>query len=346
MYTLYYLNRNHQIGTIKVATLDAPVLIPEDLVFCNFRSGVKFIKEPHECIDFTDTERLLMVSEFTDIELLKHYDYRRENTFLNASCTLEQSDTDPRASCCGDTPTPFLYNLFLGERICTAGVVAIDTGVSPAGVEVSSFIAKDQIIVGSLISKPNDETPWEQTFGYNDVLNVYYVLENGVVTEIIASGTSCEMPTFPFFGRVGNIACVDGFKTVSATTNSECTGSSEEFVTGMVIHNEDGSLVNNQLVLVLDQGILLTCNEIGVVTGIEDNAVEPCFRMLLEIEVSAVFPNIVEVSYLLDDGSTGTQSWTADGSGEEVIHSFAVSLPVSEPSITVTGAVWHEYHWF
>jgi hypothetical protein len=89
MYTLYYLNRNLQIGVINVDSLDVPVRIPEDLVFCNLRKGINFIKEPHECIDFTDVERLIMNSEFTDSTLLKEYDFRRQNTFLNPLCQID-----------------------------------------------------------------------------------------------------------------------------------------------------------------------------------------------------------------------------------------------------------------
>jgi len=89
MYTLYYLNRNYQTGTIKVRNLDAPVRIPEDLVFSNLRKGIEFIKEPHECIDFTDTERLIMASEFTDTQLLKESDFRKQNSYLSPLCAIE-----------------------------------------------------------------------------------------------------------------------------------------------------------------------------------------------------------------------------------------------------------------
>ena len=95
MYTLYYLNRNYQLGTIKTPTLDVPILIPEDLVFCNLRKGINFIKEPHECIDFTDTERLIIVSEFTDTELLKDYDFRRQNTYLTPLCPIDSIPVNP-----------------------------------------------------------------------------------------------------------------------------------------------------------------------------------------------------------------------------------------------------------
>lgn len=89
MYTLYYLNRNLQLGTIKVPHLNERVLIPEDLVFCNLRKGINFIKEPDACIAFTDTERLIMNSEFTDMELLKQFDYRRQNTYLDIMCQVD-----------------------------------------------------------------------------------------------------------------------------------------------------------------------------------------------------------------------------------------------------------------
>ncbi|WP_406843569.1 hypothetical protein [Flavobacterium soyae] len=89
MYTLYYLNRNFQLRTIETPTMDVPIRIPEELVFCNLRQGISFIREPHRCIDFTHTERLIMVSEFTDTELLKDADFRKENTYLSPLCQIE-----------------------------------------------------------------------------------------------------------------------------------------------------------------------------------------------------------------------------------------------------------------
>lgn len=89
MYTLYYLNRNLQLGTIKTQTLDAPILIPEDLIFCDLRKGINFIKEPHECIGFTDIERLIMQSEFNDMDLIKDADFRYQNTYLNPLCQID-----------------------------------------------------------------------------------------------------------------------------------------------------------------------------------------------------------------------------------------------------------------
>lgn len=89
MYTLYYLNKNLQHGVIKVPDLDAPVRIPEDLVFSNLRKGIEFIDEPHQCIQFTDMERLIMYSKFFDIELLKEDDFRKANTYLTSACEVD-----------------------------------------------------------------------------------------------------------------------------------------------------------------------------------------------------------------------------------------------------------------
>ena len=89
MYTLYYLNRNLQLGAIKVEFLDLPVLIPEDLVFCNLRKDINFIKEPHKCIAFTDFERLLMSSEFNDVSLIKDGDYRKQHSYLSPLCPID-----------------------------------------------------------------------------------------------------------------------------------------------------------------------------------------------------------------------------------------------------------------
>lgn len=88
MYTLYYLNRNLQLDTLEVSNLDRNILIPEDLIFCNLRKGITFIKEPHECIDFTPLERLIISSEFNDTSLIKDGDYRKQNSYLSPLCLI------------------------------------------------------------------------------------------------------------------------------------------------------------------------------------------------------------------------------------------------------------------
>ncbi len=89
MYTLYYLNRNLQLCTMKVKTFDEPILIPEDLIFCDLRQGTTFIKEPNKCIDFTDIERLIIQSEFNDVSLIKDADFRSQNTYMTSLCQVD-----------------------------------------------------------------------------------------------------------------------------------------------------------------------------------------------------------------------------------------------------------------
>jgi hypothetical protein len=89
MYTLYYLNRNLQLGTLKSPTMDQDILIPEELIFCDLRKDTHFIKEPHECIAFTDIERLIIQSEFTDMELIKIAEFRKQNTYLSPLCQID-----------------------------------------------------------------------------------------------------------------------------------------------------------------------------------------------------------------------------------------------------------------
>ena len=89
MYTLYYLNKNLQIETMKVDSLDVPILVPEDLIFCDLRKGINFIKEPHACIAFTDIERLIIQSEFNDVSLIKEGDYRKQNSYLTPLCPID-----------------------------------------------------------------------------------------------------------------------------------------------------------------------------------------------------------------------------------------------------------------
>ncbi|SNS02625.1 hypothetical protein [Flavobacterium sp. ov086] len=89
MYTLYYLNDNYTFGTLEVPSLDVPITIPQNLIFTNLRKGIHFIKEPHKCIDFTDFERLIMSTEFFDMETIKQADFRKANSFLNPLCQID-----------------------------------------------------------------------------------------------------------------------------------------------------------------------------------------------------------------------------------------------------------------
>lgn len=114
MYVLYYLNSNFQIGTIEVETLNMPILIPENLIFINLRKGINFIKEPDQCCDFTHLERLIMASEFTDMETIKEGDFRRANTYLNVLCQvdLDKPYYDP------NSPIPYIvyYQSTFGDE--------------------------------------------------------------------------------------------------------------------------------------------------------------------------------------------------------------------------------------
>ncbi|MBB6388937.1 MULTISPECIES: hypothetical protein [Flavobacterium] len=74
---------------MKVKTFDEPVLIPEDLIFCDLRQETTFIKEPTKCIDFTDIERLIIQSEFNDISLIKDADFRLQNTYMTSLCQVD-----------------------------------------------------------------------------------------------------------------------------------------------------------------------------------------------------------------------------------------------------------------
>lgn len=90
MYILYYLNQNLSYGTIEVETLNEPILIPENLIFTDLRKGINFIKEPHSCCDFTHLERLIMQTDFFDMETIKIADFRKANTFLTPKCVIDE----------------------------------------------------------------------------------------------------------------------------------------------------------------------------------------------------------------------------------------------------------------
>jgi hypothetical protein len=88
MYTLYYVNENMNINTLETASLDEPLRIPERLIFVALREGINFIKEPHKCIAFTDFERLIMSSDYNDLNFVNESHYRKENTYLEPLCQV------------------------------------------------------------------------------------------------------------------------------------------------------------------------------------------------------------------------------------------------------------------
>lgn len=89
MYTLYYVNENMNINTLETASLDEPLRIPERLIFVALRKGINFIKEPNKCIAFTDFERLIMSSDYNDLNFVNESHYRKENTYLEPLCQVD-----------------------------------------------------------------------------------------------------------------------------------------------------------------------------------------------------------------------------------------------------------------
>jgi hypothetical protein len=90
MYTLYYISESLQISTLEVEDLNTPVLIPENLTFIALRKGINFINEPHECINFTQLERLAIAGKLDDINIFKDYPFRKKNTLLLPLCQIDQ----------------------------------------------------------------------------------------------------------------------------------------------------------------------------------------------------------------------------------------------------------------
>ena len=144
---------------------------------------------------------------------------------------------------------------------------------------------------------------------------------------------------------IGALACHNGLQTVVSAYLGNIYSLSPLEMGSVVYDNESmTNLLTNCSILNGANNLIYVLNNMGVVIDVLDNGV-PCTRLLGEIEVSAVYPNTVEVSYQLADGTYETQTWVANGTGEEVIYTFSVGKQVSEPSISVTGAVWSENHW-
>lgn len=348
MFTLYYLNKNLHLGTIKVATLDAPVLIPEDLVFCNFRSGVKFIKEPHECIDFTDTERLLIASEFSDMSTLKDYDFRRANTYLNASCSLEQAQKDPRECDCGCGCDDDDDNTCSAVLSFEGGVTYLEgsSNIVPIPIgDYEGFAVEYRYGGGSWES--TDVVPSNAVYNFDVSGFDYGDIEFRLAKDRVCFSNEMTYNYKPYMLNVfiGGLACHNGLQTVVSAYLGNIYSLSPLEMGSVVYDNESmTNLLTNCSILNGANNLIYVLNNMGVVIDVLDNGV-PCTRLLGEIEVSAVYPNTVEIAYNLADGSLETQTWVANGTGEEVLHTFSVGKQVSEPSISVTGAVWSENHW-
>ncbi|WP_374172728.1 hypothetical protein [Flavobacterium tructae] len=208
MYTLYYLNKNLQLGTIKVENLGVPILIPEDLVFCNFRKESIFIKHPHMCIGFSDTERLIIASEFTDMSLLKDYDFRRQNTYLEASCAIGE-DGEPekcnivvncecKCECkCDEEPQPPFVGTPIeckgGNRICSIdGYTSIEELTQGVYIAYTKKASLFDLVIGDTIYEDKECTrpfiypfiQYKGTSGYNDLVG-------GVITKFYRSISTC-----------------------------------------------------------------------------------------------------------------------------------------------------------
>jgi hypothetical protein len=89
MYVLYYLNENYALQTIEVEHLNAPILLNEACIFTNIRKGTEFIKEPHECLQLTHLERLIISTEFFDTSAIKESDFRKAYTYLQPICQID-----------------------------------------------------------------------------------------------------------------------------------------------------------------------------------------------------------------------------------------------------------------
>lgn len=71
------------------------------------------------------------------------------------------------------------------------------------------------------------------------------------------------------------------------------------------------------------------------------------YRNLLEVQISAHFPEVVTLQYIVQGGGGVNQTWPANGSGEEVFHTFAVGLCVQEASVsidegTLIANIWND----
>lgn len=90
MYILYYISESMQINTIEVQTLDAPVILPENLHFIALRKGIDFIDHPSECISFTHLERLCISSRLDDLSEFQNHPFRLKNSLFIATCQVDQ----------------------------------------------------------------------------------------------------------------------------------------------------------------------------------------------------------------------------------------------------------------
>ncbi|UUF13248.1 MULTISPECIES: hypothetical protein [Flavobacterium] len=186
MYTLYYLNRNYQIRTIKTAILDTPIRIPEDLVFCNLRKGINFIKEPHRCIDFTDTERLIMASEFTDMSTLKDHDFRKQNTYLTPLCPI-------------DVPDIIIYDEDVFYYNDEGNVLVFPQHEDLPNTLTNVYLSYDGVNYEKIGSEVDGDG-----FYWNDVQRLYYATIQTLVFTNKNLVSSDDIPTYVFFENALN----------------------------------------------------------------------------------------------------------------------------------------------
>lgn len=355
MYTLYYLNRNLQIGTLKVSTLDAPILIPEDLVFCNFRKDAVFIKYPHMCIDFNDTERLLIASEFSDIELLKDFDFRRANTYLNAACAIdeyngaEKQEVICKCGCDDDGELRITFDDLSESKTGQEGDVIVLLPVTPEGTQIAVFneVTWTLYDVHGLESiSINLGITTYGPYGFTLVPN-----NADALTQKISNVITYQYQ-FPVYGtqaEIGNRVCSNG-KVALDSIGSHAfftRAPFEELMVGDNVFNGDNmdNPFPNNFCSVFVAGHYIYFNIVdGLITEVIAEGTD-CSRYLQQIQISGTYPNTADLSYLKSDGTPETDVHHFGGTGEEVYYTFNVGYCVSEPSVNVTGANWENRIW-
>lgn len=206
-YILYYLNDNYTIQTLEVDNLDTPIFLPENLIFTNIRKGVHFIRQPHECIKLTHLERLIISTEFFDMSTIKQADFRRQNTYLEVSCSgvteIETEKINCNCHCdCGCTePThpvdpvdPVGTAIFLkgGTKVCQDGMVEIKDNF-----EGNAYIKKadaSQLVFGDIIYQDQACTvPLTYPFVQFKFNSKFSDLTNGALTHFYSVGSTCAV---------------------------------------------------------------------------------------------------------------------------------------------------------
>lgn len=338
MYILYYYNEALNISTIEVENLTQPIRCPENLFFIALRKGKTFIKEPAECIGFTDLERLFIRSFGISSFAFKNEtqtNFRLQNSYLNAGCA-DGDDGAPKECGCGcdghqeECNASLTFYGGLTERRDYSKIIGLTIG------NYVGFCVEFRNSGGNWLSTDIVAANGNYNLDINGTGIVYGNLEirlNKNRGECISNSVTYDyyelVPPPVWYVQNGTFACQNGQKVFIFSNTRLVYSNPDNWGIGQFVDSTPNSFA------IKYESKLITLDENYIITKIETEGNAPCTRFVSEVQISAVKDEVVTLSYTIANGNLETQTWTAGGNGELVYYAFGIGKQVFEPTISV-----------